>query len=153
MQGSCLWVLLVSDRRSATAIVTGCPATFGRIGFTDPETGVIEMAEVADDTAAEARGRDLPKSGNVALKGRAPQRSCGRGVRHRSRRARVSPPERLERLCRGPRTKADLRVSAPGHSGIETTRIVPECAYELAYRDWDRVPSGRIPVVTSRTFR
>jgi hypothetical protein len=36
--------------------------------FTDPESGEIETADLADDTAAEARGRDLSKSGNVAVR-------------------------------------------------------------------------------------
>jgi hypothetical protein len=36
--------------------------------FTDPENGEIETAELANDDAAEARGRELSKSGNVAVR-------------------------------------------------------------------------------------
>jgi hypothetical protein len=36
--------------------------------FTDADGGEIEKAELADDAAAEARGRDLSKSGNVAVR-------------------------------------------------------------------------------------
>jgi hypothetical protein len=36
--------------------------------FTDPESGEIETAQLADDSAADARGRELSKSGNVAVR-------------------------------------------------------------------------------------
>ena len=36
--------------------------------FTDPESGEIETAELADDTAAETRGRDLSKAGKVVVR-------------------------------------------------------------------------------------
>lgn len=36
--------------------------------FTDPERGEIETAEFADDATADARGRELSKSGNVVVR-------------------------------------------------------------------------------------
>jgi hypothetical protein len=36
--------------------------------FTDPESGEIETAQLVDDDAAEARGRELSKSGNVTVR-------------------------------------------------------------------------------------
>jgi hypothetical protein len=36
--------------------------------FVDTDSREIETAELADDTAAEARGRDLSKSGNVLVR-------------------------------------------------------------------------------------
>ena len=36
--------------------------------FTDPESGEIETAELPNDAAADARGRELSKSGNVAVR-------------------------------------------------------------------------------------
>jgi hypothetical protein len=36
--------------------------------FSDPENGAIETADLADDDAAEARGRELSKSRNTAVR-------------------------------------------------------------------------------------
>jgi hypothetical protein len=36
--------------------------------FTDPENGEIESAELADDEAADARGRELSKSANAVVR-------------------------------------------------------------------------------------
>jgi len=36
--------------------------------FTDPQSGEIETAQLADDDAAEARARELSKSGNVTVR-------------------------------------------------------------------------------------
>lgn len=44
------------------------PNQLWRYRFTGAESGEIETAEFPDDVAAEARGRELSKSGNIAVR-------------------------------------------------------------------------------------